>query len=191
MKQEVLPWSIGGIMMNPETRKVSRGAAVILTLGLFVIGQPALAQSKCKQAKGTWLDGDPDTTYTGESGTIIDGGILNGTTVVVYDPAFVVTPNPNFVSYISELTITTNNGQLRTSNVYLYDIVTNDLWTAIGYINPNTSTGRFAGVTGVLYFNGKTLGTYPLAAYPSNITGQICFTKESENEGDVNAGHHE
>jgi hypothetical protein len=63
----------------------------------------------------------PDTPYTGQSGTITQGGILNGTTVVVYDPAFVITPNPNVVAYIAELIIATRQGQLKTSNVYLYD----------------------------------------------------------------------
>ena len=164
--------------MSTETRRVMKGSAVILTFALFAMGQSAFAQSKCKQARGIWLDGDPSTDYTGELGRVIHGGVLNGATVVVYDPAFVTTPNPNFVSYISELTITTKHGQLRTSNVYLYDIVTNNLWTAIGYINPNTSTDVFAGATGVLYFNGKTVGIYPLVSYPSHVTGEICFTKD-------------
>jgi hypothetical protein len=164
--------------MNAEIKKALTGSAVILAFGLFAMGQLAFAQSKCKQARGIWRDGDPSTPYSGESGKIVHGGVLNGTTVVVYNPAFVITPNPSFVSYISELTITTKHGQLRTSIVYLYDIVTNDRWTALGYINPNTSTEAFAGATGVLYFDGKTLGTYPLAAYPSDITGQICFTKD-------------
>jgi hypothetical protein len=169
-------------MINAKTRTMMTVAAVILTFSSSVLGQSASALGRCRRVKGTWIDGVAGTAYTGESGTIAQGGVLNGTTVVVYDPAFVYTPNHNFVAYISELTITTNHGQLRTSNVYLYDIVTNDLWTAIGYINPNTSTERFAGATGVLYFNGKTLGTYPLAVYPSEITGQICFANGAEKE---------
>jgi hypothetical protein len=173
------------IMMNAEKRDFLTRVAVILAIELFVLGQPSLAQTRCRQATGMWLDGDPSTSYTGESGKIIHGGILNGTTVVVYDPAYVVTPNPNFVSYIAELTITTSHGQLRTSNVYLYDIVTNDRWTAMGYINPDTSTGRFAGATGVLYFSGKTVGVYPFAAYPSHIAGRVCFVKEFDSKGDA------
>ena len=159
-----------------------RSAAVILAFGLCAAPQSAAADNRCKQVKGTWIDGVPGTPYTGESGRITQGGILTGTTVVVYDPAFVYTPNPNFVAYISQLTITTNQGQLTASNVYLYDIVTNDLWTAIGYIDPNTSTGKFAGATGVLYFNGKTIGIYPLAVYTAEITGQVCLARESGSE---------
>lgn len=168
--------------MNAEIKRIGTVAAVILTVVPFALGQPASESEKCKQVKGAWFDGVAGSTYTGQSGTITQGGVLNGSTVVVYNPAFVVTPNPNFVAYISELTITTNRGQVRTSVVYLYDIVTNDLWTAIGYIQPNSSTGKFAGATGVLYFNGKTLGTYPLAVYTSEITGQICFANGSEKE---------
>ncbi|MDQ3174377.1 MAG: hypothetical protein M3Q91_11845 [Acidobacteriota bacterium] len=70
-----------------------------------------------------------------------NGGILNGTTETVYDPAFVFTPDPNVVSYIADLTITTHQGELKTSNVYIYNFVTG-LWTAMGNINPGTSTGR-------------------------------------------------
>jgi hypothetical protein len=169
-------------MMNTKARKVVRGAVAIVIFGLFALGQPALAQGKCRQAKGSWLDGVPSTPYTGESGTITQGGILNGTTVVVYDPAFVVTPNPNVVAFIAELTITTHHGQLKTSNVYLYDNASLNLWTGMGFINPTTSTGRFAGAMGVLYFNGTTIGTYPFAVYASNITGQICFKSEFEDE---------
>jgi hypothetical protein len=171
-------------MMTTKTRKIVSGAVAIAIFGLFSLSQPALAQSKCRQARGVWVDGLPGTPYTGQSGTITQGGILNGTTVVVYDPAFVITPNPNVVAYIAELTIATRHGQLKTSNVYLYDNAKMNLWTAMGFIDAKTSTGRFAGATGVLYFNGKTIGTYPLAVYPSNITGQICFTREIDDEED-------
>ena len=168
-------------MINAKTRRMLT-VAVILTFGSPVRGQSLSESDRCREVKATWIDGVTGTTYTGESGTITQGGVLNGTTVVVYEPAFVYTPDPNFVAYISRLTITTNRGQLRAGVVYLYDVVKNDLWTAIGYIDPNSSTGKFAEATGVLYFNGKTLGTYPIVVYPSEITGHICFAKGSERQ---------
>lgn len=171
-------------MITTKTRKTVSGAIAIAIFGLVGLGQPAFAQSKCRQARGVWVDGIPGTPYTGQSGTITQGGILNGTTVVVYDPAFVITPNPNVVAFIAELTISTRHGQLKTGNVYLYDNAKMNLWTAMGFIDPKTSTGKFAGATGVLYFNGKTIGAYPLAVYASNLTGQICFTREIEEEED-------
>ena len=168
--------------MNAKPTMMTAVAAILSFSSALLFAGPVSSSGSCRQVKGNWADGDSSTAYTGASGRITQGGILDGTTLVVYDPAFVYTPNPNFVAYIAELTITTNHGQLRTSNVYLYDIVTNDLWTAIGYVNPGTSTGKFAGATGVLYFNGNTVGTYPLAAYPSEITGRICFANGSEED---------
>jgi hypothetical protein len=42
----------------------------------------------------------------------------------------------------------------------------------------DTSTGKFAGATGVLYFNGKTVGNAIPITYPSDIIGEICFAHE-------------
>ncbi|MBA2703131.1 MAG: hypothetical protein H0U60_04675 [Blastocatellia bacterium] len=187
--------------MNAKIRNFTALVAVVLTFCLFVMAQSASAQSpnsnsmpqvramsmrgaaqsapapspnrNCKQAKGNWFD-TIDLNTGGTTGIITNGGILNGTTETVYNPAFVFTPDPNVVSYIAETTITTNQGQLQTSNVYIYNFVTG-LWTAMGRINPDASTGRFVGATGVLYFNGKTIGDLPLQSYPSEITGEICF----------------
>ncbi len=40
-------------------------------------------------------------------------------------------------------------------------------------IDPNASTGDFAGATGVLYINGRT--TDGGATFQAKITGEICF----------------
>jgi hypothetical protein len=48
----------------------------------------------------------------------------------------------------------------------------------MGRINPSTSTGKFAGATGVLYFNGKTIGTAIPFTYPSEVNGEICLPKD-------------
>jgi hypothetical protein len=162
--------------MNAKNGLRMTFVAVVLTFCLFSREQSTLAQSpnsNCKQAKGNWFD---SFRSGGTTGTITNGGILNGTTETVYNPAFVFTPDPNVVAYIAELTITTNQGRLKTSNVYIYNFVTG-LWTAMGRINP-ASTGRFAGAAGVLYFNGRTIGVLPDQSYPSDINGEICFAKE-------------
>ncbi len=189
--------------MNARTRKLMTLVALVLTFCLFSLEQTASAQSphnnpwigmraagesakqsplaqsaksKCKQAKGEFID---VLTSLGTTGTITNGGILNGTTETVYNPAFVFTPNTDFtvVSYIGDLTITTHQGELKTSNVYIYNFASG-LFTAMGRINPDTSTGRFAGATGVLYINGNTIGVFPDQSYPSNIAGEICFANE-------------
>ncbi|MBA2702798.1 MAG: hypothetical protein H0U60_02985 [Blastocatellia bacterium] len=185
--------------MNAKTRKLMTLAAVILALGMFSLEPTASAQSphnnhwigipaasaraaqsasaqssnsNCKQAKGNWFDTFNPTTG-GTIGTITNAGVLNGTTETVYDPAFVFTPDPNVFAYIAQATFTTNQGLLKTNNVYIYNFVTG-LWIAMGSIDPNASTGRFAGATGVLYFNGTTVGGFP-ESYPAGISGDICF----------------
>jgi len=184
--------------MNSKTEKLIMLVALVLTFCLSSLEQAASAQSPidavssgrlraktaegrpgasfCKQAKGYFFD-TFDLSFGGTSGTITNGGILNGTTETVYNPAAVFTPDPNVVSYIAELTITTAQGQLKTSNVYIYSFATG-LWTAMGHINPETSTGRFAGATGILYFNGSTIGALPDESYPSEVNGEICFGVE-------------
>lgn len=188
-------------MMNAKTRKLMTLVAVMLTFGLFFLEPTASAQSPhndpragmraqrgsaeqsasaksperdCIQARGDMIEVSPGSGLV-TTGTITKGGILNGTTETVFNPAFVFTPDPNGVSYIGDLTITTHRGRLKTSNVYLYDFATG-LFTVLGRINPDASTGRFAGATGVLYFNGKTIGNG--LTYQQSITGEICFANE-------------
>jgi hypothetical protein len=140
------------------------------------LAQSALAQapnSNCKQAKGNWLDVG---TAIETTGTITNAGFLNGTTHNVYNPTILPTPDPDVVSFASEVTITTGQGRLGLKNVYLYDFV--NASTVMGRIDPSMGTGRFAGATGVLYFNlVKTIGEYPDLSFLSEISGQICFAQ--------------
>jgi hypothetical protein len=160
-------------MMNTRTRIQITLAVLVLTVSLFSLERPTPAQSpnsNCKQAKGNSIEVLSGGFVT--TGTITNGGILNGTTEYVYSPAFVFTPDPVVGSYTSQLTITTNHGQLKTSNVYLYDFVTGR-FTILARINPDTSTGKFAGATGVLYLGGKTIGDG--FTYQADITGEVCL----------------
>jgi hypothetical protein len=184
-----------------KTRKLMALVVATLTISLFSLERTALAQSPhnnpwiglraqrgtaeqsasaksrdrdCIQARGDMIEVSPGTGLI-TTGTITQGGILNGTTETLFNPVFVFTPDPNVVSYIGDLTITTHRGQLKTSNVYLYDFATG-LFTVLGRVNSSTSTGRFAGATGALYFNGKTIGNG--LTYQQSITGEICFANE-------------
>lgn len=151
------------------SRKIMTLVALV-SVGLFSLAQSALAQSDCKQAKGYWFDAANLTG--GTTGTITQGGILNGTTETIYNSSAVF-PDTDVVAYTADTTITTNQGNLRTHNVYIYNFVTG-IWTAMGRINPGASTGRFAGATGVLYFNGTTAGA-SFDQYLATITGEICL----------------
>jgi len=163
-------------MKNRRTRTQMMLVAAVWTAGFLSLQQLAFADGQCEEVRARLIDiysGGPNT-----SGTVTNGGFLNGTTSTVFPPAFVVTPDPNVVAYTGELTITTGHGLLKTSNVYLYNSVTGQ-GTALGRINPSTSTGRFAGATGVLFLNlPKTIGTSIPFTYPQDVTGEICFAKQ-------------
>ena len=150
-------------------------AATVGTLGVLFQAQSAGAENKCKDLKATWVD--VYTSGSTSSGTVTNGGILDGTTLTAYTSGAFSTPVPTTVSYTSELTITTNQGQLRATLVYLFDFSTG-LWTALGRVVPNIGTGKFAGATGVLYFNGRTIGSTPPFTYPAEVSGEICLTSE-------------
>ncbi|MGH9958270.1 MAG: hypothetical protein ACREBC_14250, partial [Pyrinomonadaceae bacterium] len=155
------------MMRNAKTRKLMTLVAVVLTFCLFSLEQPISAQSaqssqsaqsNCKKLKGIRIDVfDPAAGIV--FGTITKGGILNGKTedVINFNAGFVFTPDPTAVTYLSDTTITTRRGLLKTSLVTTQNVVTG-VFTQWENINPNTSTGRFAGATGVIFFNGIPIG---------------------------------
>ena len=184
--------------MNTKTRTNVTLVTVVLIFGLFPVTQSTTAQSprsffatrgnsaqataaetanrNCQQLKGNSVAVfDPATGVL--SGPITNAGILNGTSEDIpnFGAGFILTPDPNVVTYLSDLTITTVNGQLRSSNnVNAFNFVTG-AFTEFGNINPDTSTGRFAGATGVIFFTGKTIGSLETGPYKAEITGEVCF----------------
>ena len=186
--------------MNAKIRTVVTLVVMMLMFGLFSLEQSISAQSargllgprrnsaqsassqsaksNCKKLKGIRTDVfDPAAGIS--LGTITGGGWLNGTTetVINFDAGFVFTPDPNVVAFLSDTTITTIDGQLKASLVTTFNFVTG-VFTEWGNINPNTSTGSFAGATGVIFFDGKTIGNIDTGPYESVIVGEICFANE-------------
>jgi len=156
-------------IMNLKIRILATFALVALTSGLFSSAPSVLAVSDCQRAKGNLsavINGN------GSTGTITQGGKLNGTTEAVHTSGVFPTPVPGTVSFTDDLSITTNKGVLITHNVVVFDGV-RGLFAAIARIDPNASTGDFAGATGVLYLNGQT--TDGGATVQAEITGEICF----------------
>lgn len=156
-------------MMSFRNRMLATFAFVALTLGLLSSARPVSAVSDCQKVKGNESvvnNGNGTTT-----GTITQGGILNGTIQAVFTSDFTPTPDPNTRFFTDDLTLTTNKGVLQTHNVTLFDVA-NGAFSAIARIDPNTSAGDFAGATGVLYLNGKT--TDGGATFQGEITGEIC-----------------
>jgi len=156
--------------MKLRIRTLATFALVALAIGLFPIVHSALADNDCKTVKGiiSVVNNGNGTT----SGIITQGGNLNGTTQAIFTSAFTPTPDPNTFSFTDDLTVTTGKGVLKTHNVGIFDVATG-LFSAINRIDPNASTGGFAGATGVLYINGKT--TDGGATFQAEITGEICF----------------
>ena len=168
-------------MMNAKTRKLTTLVAVVLTLCLFSSEQTTSAlsaRSNCRNAKGKLSE---VSNPNGTTGRITRGGILNGTTELVFTSGVLPTPDPTTVSYTDDFTIRTNRGILRTHDVGIFDFATG-LGTAINRIDPNASTGRFAGATGVLFISGKT--TDGGATFESRITGEICLARGGFGDDD-------
>ena len=143
--------------------------AVVSTVGLFPLAQPTLARSNCHQARGK-LSEVVNGNFT--TGIITNGGILNGTVASVFTSGGYPTPDPATFSYTRDFTITSNQGQLTTHIVGMGDYGTG-LIGEIGRIDPNTSTGRFAGATGMIFTVGKSSDGFSTAQF--DITGEICF----------------
>ena len=124
----------------------------------------------CKEAKGNLSvvnNGDGTT-----NGTITKGGKLDGPTHAVFTSTLTPTPDPTTLSYTGDFSATNKRGALKTHNVGLFDVGTG-LFSEIARIDASASTGKFAGATGVLYINGKTIDGG--ATFQADITGQICF----------------
>jgi hypothetical protein len=110
---------------------------------------------------------------------VTNAGFLNGPSedVVNFGAGFILTPDPNVISYTSDLTITTVDGQLKASTVTTQSIVTG-VGAEWGHINPAKSSGRFAGATGQIFLSFKPVGDPALGPYEADVTGEICFASE-------------
>ena len=156
--------------MNIKIRMLATLALAVLASGLFSSSQSVSAFGDCHKVKGTLSAVNNGSSATG---IITQGGRLNGTTQAVHTSDFTPTPDAATFSFTDDLSITTNKGVLKTHNVVIFDVA-RGLFTAIARIDPDTSTGDFAGATGVLYLNGRT--TDGGATVQAEITGEICLT---------------
>ena len=159
-------------MMNSRHGVMARLAMIALTASLY--SQAALADNDggCKNAKGSLsvVNNGNGTT----SGAITKGGRLNGTTQAIFTSALSPTPDASTFSYTDNFSVSSNDGVLKTSNVGLFYVGVG-AFTEIARIDPSTSTGRFAGATGVLYINGTT--TDGGATFQAEIRGDVCLVK--------------
>lgn len=112
------------------------------------------------------------------SGPVTNAGILDGDLedAINFGAGFVFTPDPTVVSYTTNLTITTIHGQLKASPVTIQSFVTG-AGAEWGHINPDTSTGRFAGATGTISVVFKPIGDPSVGPYEAEIAAEICFAQ--------------
>jgi hypothetical protein len=89
------------------------------------------------------------------------------------------------VTFGAGLTLTTKYGVVKARVVNLFNFATG-IWTSIATIDPTTSTRRFAGATGTLWYpNGTTVALADGSqVYPSDVTGQLCLAAHSRTRGD-------
>ena len=159
--------------MNAKTRMLMMLAAVVLILGLFSLEESTSAQSpnQCMKVKGKVFETFTNGGNT-NMGTVTNGGILEGTMERVFISAPVPTSDPTTFSLTIDFSVTTNRGVLKTHGVAILDIASS-VAAAIHRIDPNASTGVFAGTTGILYENIKV--NFQSLTADSGITGEICF----------------
>lgn len=147
-------------------------AAIALTACLHSGAAWAGDRGNCTEARGhlSVVNNFDGTT----SGTITQGGRLNGSTQALFTSALTPTPDPSAFSYTDDFAVTSSRGVLKARNVGIFDVVAG-LFTEIARIDPSSSTGRYAGATGVLYINGTT--TDGGATFQAVITGEVCVPR--------------
>ena len=174
-------------------------SAIVLTMGLLDLQQPTLAQSgkspenfrgKLQQPAETLLGKSNCKRITGQgtqffdpltgivTGPITNSGILDGDLqdVINFGAGFVFTPDPTVVTYTTALTITTIHGQVRVNPVTTQSVVTGK-GNEFGDLDPNASTGRFAGATGTIWISFTPVGDPSVGPYEIELTADICFAQ--------------
>ena len=150
----------------------------LVGVGLLVLEHAASAESNCREAKGSVVEFFPggDTA----TGTLTKGGWLNGTTVAVFPTtAALATPVPTQVTFTSKFVVATGRGELKGTRSYLYDFAALKAATMI-IVDPEASSGIFAGATGVLYVNVLKIAPGPPQTFEEEVGGRICFAHGSE-----------
>lgn len=161
--------------------------AMVLSVGSFALGDPALAREaagpgRSENANCHKVLGEARDTWPGagnvSTGVIARSWLLNGTTVYVYDTEGFPTPDPNVVTFGAALTLTTKHGNVAARVLFLFGFATGT-WTSMATIDPTSSTGRFAGATGTLWFpSGTTIYLDGGAqTYPSYFIGELCLAR--------------
>jgi hypothetical protein len=165
--------------MKAVNLKLVTAVATTLTLALLCSTQHVLAESKCKPAKGNFIETfEPQSNSA--TGTITDGKSLDGTTVSIFNSLGLPTADPAELTFTSIFTLKTEQGELKGSRNYILDIVAGQ-GVSMVKLNPGASTGKFAGATGVLFLNLIKSTTVALGPYYEVVGGQVCLVEQTED----------
>jgi hypothetical protein len=154
-------------------------AAILFALSPLCLPQRSLAENNCKEVKGKSVEAF-NPASNAATGNITDGGWLDGTTVSAFNSQGVATHDPTEFNFTSTFTLTTDQGQLKGSRNFILDLVTGQ-GVSMVKIDPATSTGIFAGATGVLFLNLLKSTTVTVGPYYEVVGGQVCFAAQEEN----------
>jgi len=154
----------------------------LMAVGLVLLGQGASADGhndNCTDAKGKLVefwDGGTDSR-----GRLSMGGWLNGATLAAFNSDGFPTPVPTAFSYTAAFTLATRHGRLKGTRLFVTDTGTG--WSMdMTNIDPDASTGIFAGATGVVYVNQTVRNTAPPpTTYVSEVRALICFARRSDH----------
>jgi hypothetical protein len=161
---------------NPMNAKLIRTIThiiVVFSLSLFCQPPSVWAQTKCKAVKGEDIEVNPTNGNT-STGIITKAGDLNGTAQWVFTAAPVTTISPTSAVFPGEVTIKTRQGTLKLKILVAFDFVAG-VAAILGIIDPATSTDKFAGATGALFFNGRVVSSPIPFVTKSDFTGEVCF----------------
>ena len=168
--------AVASCLFLQQSTSAQSGRGLLVASHNSAKGTPS-ENSNCKTIRGNGVQTfDPATGVV--SGPVTNSGILDGNLedAIDFGAGFVFTSNPTVVSYSTSLTITTNHGQLRASPVTTQSIVSGE-GAEWGEINPSTSTGRFAGATGMISVVFKPVGDPSVGPYSAEVTADICFAQ--------------
>ena len=164
-----------GLALQQSTSAQS-GRGLLAARGNLPQATPS-TNSNCKTIRGNGVQiFDPVTGLV--TGPVTNSGILDGDLVDAIDfgAGFALTPDPTVFAYTTDLTITTIHGQLKAHPVTIQSGFTGT-GAEWGEINPNTSTGKFAGATGVISVVFKPVGDPSVGPYLADISADICFAQ--------------
>jgi len=168
--------AVASCLFLQQSTSAQSGRGLLVASHNSAKGTPS-ENSNCKTIRGNGVQVfDPVTGLV--TGPVTNAGILNGDLVDAIDfgAGFVLTPDPTVFAYTTNLTITTIHGVLKAHPVTIQSGLTGK-GAEWGEIDPNTSTGKFAGATGTISVVFKPEGDPSVGPYAAEISADICFAQ--------------